>query len=107
LRLFKAQDGALISSFEVCPKGVSVTDLNFSQKSSFIIFGCDDGTFGIFNTRSKTVDVSTSAATPAYPVKSVGFSKEQDQFVLTGSSDGQIVVRQFIAAGQGEGNTTC
>tara|TARA_B110000285_G_C14734224_1_gene427853 strand:+ start:189 stop:419 length:231 start_codon:yes stop_codon:yes gene_type:complete len=76
--LFKASDGALISSLEVCQKGVTVTDLGFSSRSSFIAFGCDDGSFGIYNTRTKQVDVATSAASPAYPMKSIGFNKDTD-----------------------------
>jgi WD40 repeat protein len=79
-------------------------DLCFSQRSSYIAFGCDDGSFGIFNTRTKAIDIANSPPAPAYTIKSVSFSKEYDAYVVTGSSDGQIIVRAFIPGDQAQCN---
>ena len=56
VNLAKAADGFIISQFEVCPKGISVTDIAFSSKSSLLVFGCDDGSVGILNIRAKAVE---------------------------------------------------
>jgi hypothetical protein len=57
VNLSRSSDGNIMSQFEVCPKGVSVTDISFSSKSSLLCFGCDDASMGILNIRARAVEV--------------------------------------------------
>ena len=51
IALAKVENGTIIQEMDVCPKGVSITDVCFSSKSTFIAFGCDDASVGIVNIR--------------------------------------------------------
>ena len=54
--LARTSDGTVIQEMELCPRGISVTDLCFSSASVYIAFGCDDASVGIVNVRSKKLE---------------------------------------------------
>ena len=56
LTLARTSDGQIIQELEVCPRGISVADIAFSSQSVYIAFGCDDGSAGIVNVRSKKLE---------------------------------------------------
>ena len=59
--------GAIMQRFEVCPKGVQVTDFCFSSNSKLIMFGCDDTNIGILNMRgTKQVEFTATDHEPNY-----------------------------------------
>lgn len=87
-----------MSQFEVCPKGVSVTDICFSSKSSQICFGCDDASMGVLNIRARAVELTRKDHDANYSTKSVSFNC-YDNLICTGCSDGEVIVYQF---GEGE-----
>ena len=65
--LSRSLDGAIMQRFEVCPKGVQVTDFCFSSNSKLIMFGCDDTNIGILNMRgTKQVEFTATDHEPNY-----------------------------------------
>ena len=76
---------------EVCPQGVSVTDVCFSSKSTFIAFGCDDASVGIVNIRQKRVETALRDHDAAYSIRSVTFNC-YDTLLASASSDGELIV---------------
>ena len=76
---------------EVCPKGVSITDVCFSSKSTFIAFGCDDASVGIVNIRQKRVETAIRDHDTAYSIRSVSFNC-YDTLLASASSDGELIV---------------
>ena len=56
LTMARTSDGTIIQEQELCPRGISITDCCFSSNSVYIAFGCDDGSAGIVNVRSKKLE---------------------------------------------------
>ena len=54
--LSRTSDGRPIQEMELCPRGISVTDISFSSMSTYIAFGCDDASVGLVNVRSKKLE---------------------------------------------------
>ena len=76
---------------EICPRGVSVTDLCFSSQSVYIAFGCDDASVGIVNVRSKKLEAMIREHDSAYAVRAVAFNC-YDTLLASASSDGELAV---------------
>ena len=91
MMIFRAEDGASISDFSVTTKGISVTDLCFSSKSTMIGFGCDDASVGILNMRIKEVEVILRDHDSGYAVRSVSINCV-DSLIASASSDGELIV---------------
>ena len=91
IALAKVADGSIIQEMEVCQKGVSITDVCFSSKSTFIAFGCDDSSVGIVNIRQKRVETAIRDHDPAYSIRSVSFNC-YDTLLASASSNGELVV---------------
>ena len=91
IALAKVADGSIIQEMEVCPKGVSITDVCFSSKSTFMAFGCDDSSVGIVNIRQKRVETAIRDHDPAYSIRSVSFNC-YDSLLASASSDGELIV---------------
>ena len=90
----RASDGTVLQVMELCPRGISVTDLCFSSKSSHIAFGCDDSSVGILNVKAKRVETAIRDHDSAYTIRSVSFNV-YDSLLATASSDGELVVNQI------------
>ena len=96
LTLARTSDGAIISELELCPRGISITDCCFSSNSVYIAFGCDDGSTGIVNVRSKNLEATIRDHDSAYSVRAVAFNC-YDTLLASGSSDGELVVNALTA----------
>ena len=79
---------------ELCPRGVTITDIAFSSTSILIAFGCDDASAGIVNVRSKKLETVIRDHDPAYSIKAVMFNC-YDTLLATGSSDGELIVNSL------------
>lgn len=101
VNLSKATDCKIISQFEVCPKGIAVTDICFNSKSAQLAFSCDDASVGILNIRAKIVEVERQDHDKNYSAKSVSFNC-YDNLICSGCSDGEIIVYQLLSDGQQE-----
>lgn len=89
--LSRTSDGNMIQDMELCPRGISITDLCFSSQSVYIAFGCDDASVGIVNVRTKQLETLTRDHDQAYSVRAVAFNC-YDTLLASGSSDGELVV---------------
>mmetsp|Transcript_11876 Transcript_11876/g.15119 ORF Transcript_11876/g.15119 Transcript_11876/m.15119 type:complete len:207 (-) Transcript_11876:1530-2150(-) len=91
ITLARTSDGTVIQEMELCPRGISITDLCFSSNSVFIAFGCDDASIGIVNVRSKKLEAMIREHDSAYTVRAVAFNC-YDTLLASGASDGELVV---------------
>lgn len=87
----RASDGTVIQVMDLCPRGISVIDLCFSSKSTFLAYGCDDASVGIVNVRQKRVETALKDHDGAYYIKSVSFNC-YDTLLASASSDGELIV---------------
>ena len=100
----KASDGAVMKVMEMCPRGITITDLCFSSKSTFIAFGCDDASVGIVSVKKGSIEVSIKDHDSAYSIKSVSFNC-YDSLLVSGSSDGEIFVNSINLDEESQGNS--
>ena len=91
MTLARTQDGNIIQELELCPHGISVTDIAFSSTSIYIAFGCDDASVGIVNVRSKKLETLVRDHDLAYSIRAVAFNC-YDTLLASGSSDGELIV---------------
>lgn len=89
--LARTSDGTIIQAVELCPRGISITDIAFSATSVFIAFGCDDASVGVVNVRTKRVEASLRDHDPAYSIRAVSLNC-YDTLLASGSSDGELFV---------------
>ena len=89
--LSRSSDGNVIQELELCPRGISITDLCFSSQSVYIAFGCDDASVGIVNVRTKQLETLIRDHDQAYSIRAVAFNC-YDNLLASGSSDGELVV---------------
>ena len=87
----RTSDGNVIQEIELCPRGVSVTDVCFSSTSNYIAFGCDDSSVGIVNVRSKNLELILRDHDQAYSIRAVAFNC-YDTLLASASSNGELVV---------------
>lgn len=78
----------------LCHRGISITDICFSSKSTHLAFGCDDASVGIVNVRQKEVQIVITDHDSAYSIRSVSFNC-YDTLLATASYDGELVVNQI------------
>ena len=93
----RASDGTVIQVMELCARGISITDLCFSSKSSYIAFGCDDSSVGIVNVKAKRVESAINDHDTAYAIRSVSFNC-YDSLLASASADGDLIVNAITFA---------
>ena len=60
-----------------------------------ILFGCDDGSVGIFNIKTKTIEEEMRDHDQAFSIRAVSFNTT-DTLFASGSSNGELIVRKLI-----------
>ena len=75
----------------LCARGIAITDICFSSNSQYVAFGCDDGSVGIVNVRSKQPELSLRDHDQAYQIRAVAFNC-YDTLLASASSDGELIV---------------
>lgn len=94
IQFFKGDDGQSIQKFEVVPKGVSITDVQFSSNSRLLAFACDDASNGILNTMQHKVEHSFQDHDKHHACIATSISLN-DNLLASASQDGTVIVRSL------------
>lgn len=91
MTLARTSDGNVVQEMDLCPRGVTITDIAFSSTSILIAFGCDDASVGIVNVRSKKIETIIRDHDQAYSIRAVAFNC-YDNLLASAASDGELIV---------------